>query len=162
MNWFHLILAFFGMYNDFSIEYIWKKRSVCIVETKCWFGWFFVHIPQEQSKDMVWNTFNFPFPQRIKLNQFRMQITKDYRQRNKSGSYKIVENFFPKYFYKISSTNLFFCTIPDFFSPSLEGQVGQSVGHQFVTRGVGSFDLVSFVTGTSSLKMEKVKYIRQK
>ena len=84
MNWFHFILAFFGMYttNDFSIEYIWKKRSVCIFETKCWFGWFFVHIPQKQSKDMVWNTFNFPFPQRIKLNQFRMQITKDYSEIN--------------------------------------------------------------------------------
>ena len=84
MNWFHFILAFFGMYttNDFSIEYIWKKRSVCIFETKCWFGWFFVHIPQKQSKDMVWNTFNFHFPQRIKLNQFRMQITKDYSEIN--------------------------------------------------------------------------------
>ena len=102
--------------------------------------------------------FQFPLPAK---NQIESVQNADHKrlQRNKSGSYKIVENFFPNISTK-SSTNLFFCTIPDFFSSSFEGQVGQSIGHQFVTRGVGSFDLVSFVTGTSSLKMEKVKYIR--
>ena len=102
--------------------------------------------------------FQFPLPAKNQIES--VQNTDHTRlQQNKSGPYKIVENFFPNIFTKFSNL-FFFCTIPDFFFFIFEGQVGQSVGHQFVTRGVGSFDLVSFVTGTSSLKMEKVKYIR--
>ena len=106
--------------------------------------------------------FQFPLPAK---NQIESVQNADHKrlQRNKSGFYKIVETFFPNIFTKSPvHTNLFFVQYLIFFSPSLEGQVGQSVGHQFVTRGLGSFDLVSFVTWTSSLKMEKAKYIRLK
>ena len=142
--------------------------------------WFLYWIHMEEKKCMhLWNQmliwlifrpysskaikryglkyFQFPLPAK---NQIESVQNADHKrlQRNKSGFYKIVETFFPNIFTKSPvHTNLFFVQYLIFFSPSPEGQVGQSVGHQFVTRGLGSFDLVSFVTWTSSLKMEKVK-----
>ena len=155
MNW---ILAFFGMYtaNDLVLNmeenksmHLWNQMLIWLI--------FRLYSSNTIKRYGLNEICTFNFPQRIKLNQFRIQITQDYSKIN------LVHIKLWRIFSQIlllNSVTCFFLYNTWFFFFIFEGQVGQSVGHQFVTRGVGSFDLVSFVTGTSSLKMEKVKYIR--
>ena len=113
MNWIRLILAFFGMYtaNDLVLNmeenksmHLWNQMLIWLI-----FRPYF----SNTIKRYGLKYFQFPLPAK---NQIESVQNADHKrlQRNKSGSYKIVENFFPNISTK-SSTNLFFCTIPDFF-----------------------------------------------
>ena len=116
MNWFHLILAFFGMYytaNDFGIEY-GKNQSMHL-----WYQMLIWLIFRPYSSNTIkrygLKYFQFPLPAK---NQIESVQNADHKrlQRNKSGFYKIVETFFPNIFTKSPvHTNLFFVQYLIFF-----------------------------------------------